>query len=491
MKIKNLIILCAMLPIVLIAFFLQGVFAEELAGKTASINLNTAHPYITGNVGEIVESFEVRKQGATFIIVHFSNFSLNDSDYVEIRDANGILKQVITNDDPGKTDLWAFLVDGDTAFVNLISGSTGAQAYGFDIDQYGYGITPLRIESTCEIDDKVDIECVSNTPQYERARSVGRMYYKKDYYWYLCTGSLISQENHFLSNEHCINSQSVVNTLQVRFNYQKSICGGNILESYDTFYGDTFLVSDYDYDLSLMTLSGNPQATYGYLELDPRNMALNETVYIPQHPGGRPKMYDSGPVVDTVVHGRTFNSDFGHLVDTEGGSSGAPVISMNDHKVVGLHHWGGCTFTDGQNQAVLMKNVYPIIEPYLTGQIDPIPYIKANGSDGPISITTADNLSVKVALDSGSYGGDNADWWLLADTPFGWYYYDINSNSWLPGQTVTYQGQLFDLSPYEVLNMSGLPAGNYTCYFGVDINMNETIDFGQLFYNDVEVNVTD
>jgi hypothetical protein len=102
------------------------------------------------------------------------------------------------------------------------------------------------------------------------------MYYQKGTTWYLCTGSLISEENHFLSNEHCVNSQAIVDTLQVRFNYQYTTCDGSTLAAYDTYYGDAFLVSHYNYDCSLMTLSGDPQATYGYLDLDPRDMVLNE-----------------------------------------------------------------------------------------------------------------------------------------------------------------------------------------------------------------------
>ena len=230
-----------LLSMLFVAFGSQGVFAEELVGETAPIALSTTHPYAAARFGETVGTFEVSRQDATFIMVHFTNFSLHEGDYVEVRDANGILRQVITNDDPGKTDFWAFAVDGDTALVNLISGSAGAQAYGFDIDQYGYGFIPLGVESICGTDDKVDIECVNGTTQYERAKSAGRMLYQKGTSWYLCTGSLVSQENHFLSNEHCVNSQAIVDTLQVRFNYQYTTCGGSTLASYVTYSGDTFL----------------------------------------------------------------------------------------------------------------------------------------------------------------------------------------------------------------------------------------------------------
>jgi hypothetical protein len=120
--------------------------------------------------------------------------------------------------------------------------------------------------------------------------------------------------------------------------------------------------------------------------------------------------------------------------------------------------------------------------------LNPIPDIKANGLDGPLYITQGDPLSVTVELNAAG-NSDNADWWILADTPIGWYRYNVPDDTWEPGQTVTYQGPLFDLSPYEVLNMSGLPLGSYTFYFGVDTNMNGLIDMGQLYYDSVDVNI--
>jgi predicted secreted protein len=119
---------------------------------------------------------------------------------------------------------------------------------------------------------------------------------------------------------------------------------------------------------------------------------------------------------------------------------------------------------------------------------EPFSDITANGSDGPVVITTADTLSLEIALDPGNYSGYPADWWVLANSPFGWYYYHLSSG-WLSGQDVTYQGPLSFLSDYEVCNMS-LPEGFYRFYFGIDGNMNGAIDMGQMYYDSVEVTVT-
>jgi len=120
-----------------------------------------------------------------------------------------------------------------------------------------------------------------------------------------------------------------------------------------------------------------------------------------------------------------------------------------------------------------------------------VPDIKANGSDGPVTISPTDSLDITISLDPGTCT-DNADWWVLASTPFqnpyDWVHFTIPP-AWLPGMLVTYQGQIFPLAPFSVLNLPGLPVGNYTFFFGVDTDMNGILDIGQLFYDGVGVNV--
>ncbi len=121
---------------------------------------------------------------------------------------------------------------------------------------------------------------------------------------------------------------------------------------------------------------------------------------------------------------------------------------------------------------------------------DLLPNIKANGSEDSLNIIPTDNLSVTVSLDPGSYSGQNADWWIAADTPSGCLYFDVidGSWSWKAGLSVTYQGPLFNFSGFEVLNISNLSEGIYTFYFGADTNMNGELD-EPLYYDNVVVNV--
>ena len=118
----------------------------------------------------------------------------------------------------------------------------------------------------------------------------------------------------------------------------------------------------------------------------------------------------------------------------------------------------------------------------------PVPDIKVNNSDGPITLYQNDTLTITVSLNNNGIT-DNADWWLAADTPFGLYFFTFDgwTDAWVPG----YQGPLFYLDSFEVLNMpvSGLPAGTYTLYFGVDTVMDGDVTWDSVYYDTVEVNI--
>jgi hypothetical protein len=87
------------------------------------------------------------------------------------------------------------------------------------------------------------------------------------------------------------------------------------------------------------------------LQLDVRAPRAGEELYVPQHPGGDPtKISMNSPgerngnckVVDPSYQGYEEGTDLSYYCDTEGGSSGSPVLSRSTNGVIGLHHFGGC-----------------------------------------------------------------------------------------------------------------------------------------------------
>ena len=86
--------------------------------------------------------------------------------------------------------------------------------------------------------------------------------------------------------------------------------------------------------------------------------------------------------------------------------------------------------------------------------------------------------------------GRDTDWWLVATTPSGVFHYDLASASWLPGLVASFQGPLFNQPSFDVFNMTGLPAADYTFYFGFDTTMNGSLEMNALLFNSAEVTIT-
>jgi len=123
-------------------------------------------------------------------------------------------------------------------------------------------------------------------------------------------------------------------------------------------------------------------------------------------------------------------------------------------------------------------------------QASVIPDIKVNGSDGPITLSQSNTLTVTVSLDNNDIT-DNADWWLAATTPFGGFFFtfDAWATSWVP----VYQGPLFYFPSIDLFTIptSVLPKGSYWFYFAVDTNMDGDITLDSLHWDAVRVNLTE
>ena len=162
------------------------------------------------------------------------------------------------------------------------------------------------------------------------------------------------------------------------------------------------------------------------------------------------------------------------------------------------HHLGAACF-DRSGRYLYVLEVFadgdekdsPIVHVWeISSTIDPAPDIKANGSNGPLSISPGTPVSVTVSLNPGSYDAQNADWWVAESTPSGTFnHYNLSTGSMVPGLSPTHQGPLFSLGTTQLLNSSDLTAGTHTFYFAVDLNMNGELDMRSIYYNFVSVNV--
>lgn len=304
---------------------------------------------------------EIHHPGATYIALHFAEFDLRAGEQVTISDAVGQQTYTLSGRGKGGTgSFWAQHVKGDRVVLEF--STRRAYAEGFSIDKYAAGnvefgsFSGFDSEAVCGDDDKKNAICYqsSHPTEYDRARAVARLLIQGVK---LCSGWLASADNHLITNEHCITSASDAINTDYEFMAEVDKCPHSscvLCDDGTVFSGATFIQDNADLDYALVQIdSGDPAAAYGFLQIDDRDAVTGEPIYIPQHAGGRAKelaIESTDPEdpgwceVDGFTTGCTSSNylDVAYQCDTEGGSSGSPVIAGNSHKVIALHHCADC-----------------------------------------------------------------------------------------------------------------------------------------------------
>jgi hypothetical protein len=330
-------------------------------GALEPISIATPHPYPT-DFGQEPMRWIVEWPGATYVRVHFSAFDLAPGDAVTLSSLDGRERYRFEGRGPhGTGSFWANSILGGAAVIELEARLGGG--FGFEIDSFGRGTQDLierlgepggeqGVESVCGTTDWRDVECYrsSYATEFEKARgSVKALIGCCS----ACTAFKVSDSGQFMTNNHCTSTQSGVQSTELRFEYQNTTCGGTNAPYSGSVLGSQLLATDYTLDYTLMTTGGD-SSSIPCLELDPRLPPVGERIYIAGHPSGGPKKLsiesdrNTGGLcrVDaSPTAGRAANSDIGYYCDTTNGSSGSPVLSGDTHKVVGLHHLGGCLNT--------------------------------------------------------------------------------------------------------------------------------------------------
>jgi hypothetical protein len=88
-----------------------------------------------------------------------------------------------------------------------------------------------------------------------------------------------------------------------------------------------------------------PGERFGFLPVAHRNVTIPSTVLcLIQHPNGNPKRIEAGALLENTGSQIRYKD-----IDTNGGASGAPLLSESG-EIVGVHTNGGCyRFGDGFN----------------------------------------------------------------------------------------------------------------------------------------------
>lgn len=181
---------------------------------------------------------------------------------------------------------------------------------------------------------------------------------------------------------------------------------------------------------------------------------------------------DADLVISTITLTGTDAFEFGIQNDNCSGQTIAPSESCTVDVVFSPTSEG----SKNADLSIPSNDPYtPTLDVPLTGTgvffVNPVPDVKANGSDDPIFITPSDAVDITVSLDPGAMSGERCDWWIGALTPYGTYWVVDPSLNWAPSNSPISVGQypLFDLSEISLLD-SLLPVGYYLFFFVLDDN---------------------
>jgi len=328
-----------------------GTWHEAPAAVRKPVALvRTAGAQQVGRVVRVTAARDVyHYPGASYVKLHFSRITAARGGYLTVSKPDGTESYRYATP---ATDKWAMSISGDTARLRL----HGARV---QVDRVARGYTPKeqtragqgrREESVCGGDESADAACYKSADPvaYTRSRAIARLLINGTE---LCTAWRVGPKNRLLTNNHCLSTTAGAFETEVWFNYQCASCGGHDAYQPTKVWGSKVLATDHVYDYTLFSV-GNFAGVrkFGYLVLDTARPVKGQELYIPQHPAGQPTRIAGSrgeragtcAVASNSYTGYAARSDVSYYCDTEGGSSGSPVLSRRTNRVVAMHHFGGC-----------------------------------------------------------------------------------------------------------------------------------------------------
>lgn len=90
--------------------------------------------------------------------------------------------------------------------------------------------------------------------------------------------------------------------------------------------------------------------------------------------------------------------------------------------------------------------------------------IKANDLDGPVVLSENNALTLSISQTLDEEDNASGDYWIIAETPAGFYYYNVFTGWWGTGIEAAYQGTLisFPMTPFfSTSSLTGVSPGQY------------------------------
>jgi len=309
--------------------------------------------------GGRVWALAVRAPGAGAIRLHVEDFSLPAGAELYVYTRDGEAYGPYTGSGPDDSgDFWVTTVFGPEAILQLrlapavtpdalAEVSFRVTEVGVITEHFAAGGKPGGGGSFCG-----NPSCIVDASCYSGADSIRKAYAKMEWvagaYIYTCTGGLLNdsnptQDNFFLTANHCLSKSSTAKNVTFYWWFATSTCNGACPSNGGWPYkttGSSVAVSGRRGDFTLLQLNSNPPADAVFLGWT--NVAVADTNGVALHrvsnPNFGPQVYNeqtvstSAPVCRSWPRGeRIYSRDT--LGATDGGSSGSPVVNASNQVV--------------------------------------------------------------------------------------------------------------------------------------------------------------
>ncbi len=411
---------------------LPNISGEAPTKVADTVTIAIASPEITAtdlnDDDRPVWSYEISAAGATYIAPHFSAASIPQGAKLVVRSVDGSRSWTYTKTDVDRklsvsSGFWGIHVWGTEAVIELYT-SVPLPARAIVIDEFAKGFASLGqvsdadtdISLICGANDGKNAICyASSEPDaYNKGKAVARLVINGSF---LCTGWLLGDAGHLVTNNHCVGTASQAANTTFDFMAEGSSCGSNCRSAGAC--GGTIVAASSQFiktngtlDYTLLKLPSNPTGTYGFLQLRETGAEIGERIYLPEHSAGWGKhlqMEQAGDPLTVTSTTASGGSTCGpnqvtYSSDTQGGSSGSPVLGYDDNLVVALHHCGTTTGCTGLG--VRIQNIIS----HMGGDLPPNAI--GGGSTGPScgdGTCDAGETCSSCEADCGTCGGGGGD----------------------------------------------------------------------------------
>ncbi len=249
----------------------------------------------------------------------------------------------------GNGEFWSEPLYADTVLIEYQSEDDlatlpqiriSAVSHFYRLSSHDDGAAGERGSILCSLEDPNCHLNLGDPAQVTARDAVGRYTFMEGAFGFLCSGCLIEDNDpntyagYFLSAAHCVDSQSVANTMVIYWHYGTPQCVAPTpnLNNSPTSVGALLLGQSVSSDYSFFRLYEDPSDGQTFAPMSFNEPSSGQDVHMIHHPGGSWKRYSRGtftgddPFCAPSGSIHTWDWDIGMI---EGGSSGSPLFNEN------------------------------------------------------------------------------------------------------------------------------------------------------------------